>query len=307
VSVTVRRALGSGYPVILGVAAAAAVVPLFVENPWLIRIVTLGSIFAMFAVSWDLLGGYAGQINLGHALFFGASGYASGLLNLSYGVPIPLGIAAGTVIAVVSAFVLGVPCLRVRGPYLGIVTLVVPLVVVNVVFAFPAELGGDSGIGGFAVLANGSILGQFYLCLAAATATAVIMLRLARGNIGLILKAIRDSEPGAESAGVDTTKYKLVAFALSAMFAGIAGGLYVHVMGSLGPVILGTQVGFLPIIMTYVGGAGTIVGAFVGGFLITILDEYMLVFPYLRILIWAGAIIVVLRFLPGGILGLRRT
>jgi len=180
----------------------------------------------------------------------------------------------------------------------------------TIVHTSPTYLGGDNGIAGFAQIAGGSLLRQFYIVLIVATACLFITLMLAWGNLGLILKTIREDEAGAEAAGINTTKYKMLAFIISGVFAGLAGTLYTLIMGSVAPTTLSPHYSILPIVMLYLGGASSIVGPAIGAYIVTFLDLYLLAFPYLRILIYAGIIIVVLRFFPGGLMaipqGIRR-
>jgi branched-chain amino acid transport system permease protein len=139
-----------------------------------------------------------------------------------------------------------------------------------------------------------------------ATASFLIVLSIARGNLGLILKTIKEDELGAEAAGINTTKYKLTAFIISGFFGGLSGTLYVLIMGSVAPTTLSPQYAMLPVFMVYLGGAASILGAAMGAYVITFLDLYLLAFPYVRIIIYAAVIIFVLRFFDGGLMAVPK-
>lgn len=281
------------------------VLPLVVDE-WTIRIIIFANIFVIYAASYDLLGGYAGLVSFGHSLFFGGAGYVSGLLSLNLGLPLLACLVIAWITALVTALGVGYISLRLKGPYLAVVTLVFPLVVVNIVYLSPRYLGGDDGIAGFTLLAAGSLQTQFFIVLLVTLAAALVILWLARGDFGLFLKAVREDELGAEAAGINTTKYKVLAFVISGGFAGLAGTLYTHIMGSVGPTTISVHYSILPVIMMAFGGASSIVGAMVGAYVITLLDLYLQALPYVRVLIYAAIIVAVLRFFPGGLLGIFR-
>jgi branched-chain amino acid transport system permease protein len=154
-------------PRIYWAVGALAVVQLFfslvTDNLWLLRILLICNIYALYAASWDLLGGYTGQVSLGHALFFGGAGYISAILNLRFGVPLVPAMVAGVVSTVGFALLLGFPSLRVRGPYLSVMTLVTPLVFLALIYMYPEFLGGDCGFTGFENLAGGVFKHQFLI------------------------------------------------------------------------------------------------------------------------------------------------
>lgn len=278
--------------------------PLVITNYWALRIVMFANIFVIFAITSDILFGYTGLVTFGQSLFFGGAGYVAGLLSLNFGLPLFLCMGAGCAAALILGFLIGYICLRLKGPYLGVVTLICPLVVMTILHLSPTYLGGDNGIAGFAQLAGGSLHSQFYIVLLVTLASLLITLKLARGNFGLILKTVREDETGAEAAGINTTRYKVLAFAYSGVFGGLAGTLYVHIMGSVAPTTLSPHYAMFPLLMIYLGGASSVVGPAIGAYVITYLDLYLLAFPYLRVIIYALIIITVLRFLPGGLMAI---
>ncbi|HSW35309.1 MAG TPA: branched-chain amino acid ABC transporter permease, partial [Candidatus Limnocylindrales bacterium] len=136
--------------------------PLFTRDLFILRILALASIFAIYAASWDLLSGFVGQINLGHALFFGSAAYTSALLNLRLGFPPIIAIPVGALVAVLVGLLVGIPCLRLKGPYLGLATMAFPIMLVGIIFAFPGFFGGELGISGLTRLAP-TRLSEYYI------------------------------------------------------------------------------------------------------------------------------------------------
>ena len=132
-------------------------IPVFTDDPYLLRILILTSVFAIFAASWDLLSGFTGQVNFGHALFFGVAAYTSGLINVHYKIPHILSIPLGAIAGVLAGLIVGIPCLRLRGTYLALTTLAFPIILMGVVFAIPDVTGGELGISGLDRLSSSRI------------------------------------------------------------------------------------------------------------------------------------------------------
>ncbi|NLC77016.1 MAG: branched-chain amino acid ABC transporter permease [Clostridia bacterium] len=274
--------------------------PLFIQSPYVLRVMTLASVFAILAASWDLLSGFVGQLSLGHALFFGVAAYTSAFLNLYLGLPPWLTIPMGAVMAVLAGLIIGIPCLRLRGQYLSLATLAFPLILTGIIFIFPDFTGGELGVSGLSRLSE-SRLADYYITVFLALGLGLLMWKITDSKIGLIFHAIREDEIATRAAGINTTKYKLLAFSLSGFFAGIAGGLYAHVMRLAGPATLDVFMSFQPIIWTAFGGMATIYGAMIGVYLLYPLMEILRIVPEYRMLIFAGIIILVLRIMPQGL------
>ena len=213
--------------VVLIFFAALLLFPILIKDPYLLRILTLASIFAIFAASWDLLSGFTGQMNFGHALFFGVSSYTAALLNLHFNIP-PWGtIPLGALAAVLAGLVIGIPCLRLRGTYLALTTLAFPIILMGIVFALPDITGGELGLSGLDRLAKSRVV-AFYITVVLMIALVVTMWKITDSNTGIIFHAIREDEVAVRAAGINTTRYKLLAFCLSGFFAGIALSL-IHI------------------------------------------------------------------------------
>jgi len=280
-------------------------VPLFTDSPYYLFVFISTNVFVIFAVSWDLLSGYTGQVNFGHALFFGVGAYSSALLHKYLGwqpwATIPLAAVAATLTGVVTCL----PALRLRGPYLSLLTLAYPLMLVGVVRAFRDVTGGDYGISGLPAIAD-SPIARYYVVMIVMMASVFIMYKLtdAKSTLirtGLIFHAIREDEIAARATGINTVRYKILAFAIGGLFAGIAGALYAHVMGVANPAILYLTMSFQAIIWVVFGGIVSIYGAVVGVYTLYPMMQLLEPIVKYRMLILGIVVIVILLFMPEGI------
>jgi branched-chain amino acid transport system permease protein len=274
--------------------------PVITTDPYILRILILASIFAILTASWDLLSGFTGQMNFGHALFFGVAAYTSALLNLNMGIP-PLGsIPLGSLAAVVTGLIIGIPCLRLRGTYLALTTLAFPIILMGVVFAIPDVTGGELGVSGIASITS-SRLNDYYVTGVLMLALCTIMWKITDSNTGIIFHAIREDELAVRNAGINTTRYKLMAFCLSGFFAGIAGGLYAHFMRIAGPANLEVSMSFVVVIYAVFGGIVTIYGSVGAVFILVPLLELLNFWPEFRMLMFAAVILLILLYMPEGL------
>jgi len=275
--------------------------PLITDDPYLLRILILTSIFAIFAASWDLLSGFTGQMNFGHALFFGVGAYGAALLNLHLDLPPWGSIPLGALAAVLAGLIIGIPCLRLRGTYLALTTLSFPIILMGIVFAIPEFTGGELGISGIDRLVR-SRVAQYYIAVIVMVVLVTVMWKITDSNIGIIFHAIREDEVAVRASGINTTRYKLMAFCLSGFFAGIAGGLYAHFMRIAGPSTLEVSMSFQVVIWSVFGGVVTIWGPVGAVFILFPLLEFFRFWPELRMLLFAIVILLILLFMPQGLL-----
>ena len=281
--------------------------PIFTQDAYVLRVMILTAIFAIFAASWDLLSGFTGQMNFGHALFFGVAAYVTAILNLELGLPPYFSIPLGAVGGVLTGLVVGIPCLRLKGSYLALTTLAFPIILMGLVFAFPGVTGGELGLSGLSRL-TGSRVSDYYLITGLMLVLGGVMWKITDSNTGIILHAIREDELAARAAGINTTRYKLLAFCLSGFFAGIAGGLYAHFLRLAGPSTLEVSLSFQVIIWAVFGGMVSIYGPIAGVFILNPLMELLRVvlnnfpsLPEMRMFIFAGLVLVTLLFMPEGL------
>jgi branched-chain amino acid transport system permease protein len=275
--------------------------PIVIDDPYLLRILTLASIFAIFTASWDLLSGFTGQMNFGHALFFGVSAYTAALLNLHFHIP-PWGtIPLGGLASVLAGLIIGIPCLRLRGTYLALTTLAFPIILMGIVFALPDITGGELGLSGLERLSR-SRTGSYYIVVALMIILVFAMWKLTDSKTGIIFHAIREDEVAVRASGINTTRYKLLAFCLSGFFAGISGGLYAHYMRIAGPSTLEVNMSFQVVIWAVFGGIVTIWGPVGAVFILFPLLEFFRFWPEIRLLLFAFVILLILLYMPQGML-----
>lgn len=274
--------------------------------------------FAMFAMSWDVVSGYTGQISFGHSVFFTVGGYTSALLNIELGVQPLLAIPVGVVLATVAGLIIGVPTLRLRGPYFSLVTLIAPLILLRLAIVYSDVLGGTQGIGDpdkLLGLSSSDAVLTYYIAFGLFVVILAVLLAITRSDAGRVFTAIRESEDAVSSAGLNPAKFKIFAFLLSSAVGGLAGAMFVHSpVGNATPdplLILDVNIGI--IIASIIGGMGTIVGAAIGGLVFklaqNVLEDVELVVPLLdvsigeiNVALFALLTIVLIYLLPGGLL-----
>ena len=272
-------------------------------DAYVMRILTMTCIFAIFAASWDLLAGYTGQVNFGHALFFGAGAYTSALLSLKLGLSPWLTIWAGAAFALLLGFVVGYLCLRLRGSYLSLATLAFPLIALGLLFAFPDFSGGELGISGLRRLMV-TPTANYYVAVISMLVVVFGLWLLADSKFGLVLHAIRDDEVAARASGINTLRYKMTVFAISGAAAGFAGALFAHYLRVAGPSTLEVSLSFQVVIWGIFGGVATIYGPVAAVFLLYPLTEWLgsfKTFGELRLLAFALIVLLVLLFMPRGL------
>ena len=288
--------------VLLWVLALLAL-PLVYGDPYVLRILTMTCIFAIFAASWDLLAGYTGQVNFGHALFFGTGAYTSALLSLKLGLSPWLTIWAGAAMATLFGFVVGYLCLRLRGSYLSLATLAFPLIALGILFAFPDFSGGELGISGLRRLTL-TPTGNYYVAALSMLIIVLALWALADSKFGIVLHAIRDDEVAARASGINTLRYKMMVFAVAGAAAGFAGALFAHYLRVAGPSTLEVAFSFQVVIWGIFGGLATVYGPVAAVFILYPLTEWLgsfRTFGELRLLIFAIIVLVVLLFMPRGL------
>lgn len=280
----------------------AALLPLIIQQPYWQGVFVVALYYAIMAVAWNLLAGFAGQITLAPAAFSLLGAYTSGVLNFHFGLSPALGIPLGVVVAGLTGLLLGRVALRMRGPYVAL-TSVAFLHIISIVISNSYSITrGDLGLtvpGLFGL----SRLGYFYVFLGALVVVQVIVYQLLRSRVGLFIQAIRDDELAAASRGVDVTRWKTVVFGISSAMCGLAGGLYVHFIRLASPEIGTILQSGLVVTMVVVGGMATLAGPLLGAFLIQVASEALRAVGMQHMLVFALLVIVSVRFFPGGLWG----
>ncbi|GAB3447394.1 branched-chain amino acid ABC transporter permease [Actinophytocola sediminis] len=262
---------------VLAVAVATLAVPSFLDSSELAIYILLG-LAAMVVVGLSLLMGYGGQISLGQAAFYAIGAYTAGLLATN-GVPPLLGLLAAPVVAAAFAALVGIGMLRLRGHYLAFATLAMQLILLSVL-AQSEWAGGAIGLQGIPRLTVAGFelsedLHYAYLTWAGLALTLVVAHNVVRSRAGRGLRALATSEVAAAASGVPVGRYRLVVFALSAAFAGLAGGIYAYFLGYLGPGSFPLLLSIEYVVMAVVGGLGTIFGPVVGAAGIVLLVQFL--------------------------------
>ncbi|MEM2431774.1 MAG: branched-chain amino acid ABC transporter permease [Candidatus Bathyarchaeia archaeon] len=285
---------------IIGIVVLA-LIPLLTDNPYIIHVVILSSVYAIFASSWDLISGCAGQINLGHALFFGGGGYIVAFLTLWYNIhPLLCLPLAGLSMAALS-LVVGVPSLRLHGPYLAITTLAFSETIRALILAFPEVTRGDEGFSVRAFLHG--YIPNYYVSLLLMIVLVGIMHYIGNHRLKLPLAAIRQNEVVAQASGINTTKYKLLSFLISSFCSGVAGAFFAFYRMAVTPEALTIGMTIDGMTMAVIGGRGTILGSVIGAFALTFISESLRGFIYrVRHLIYAALLVFFLMLMPEGII-----
>jgi branched-chain amino acid transport system permease protein len=258
--------------------AVLFIVPLLTQNEFYLETIILAMIFSIFAASWDFLAGITGQVSFGHAIFLGLSGYAVSAMLVEFPfspfVPWWGALLVGVFLSLVVGFIVGIICLRLKGPYLALGTMTIGVMLMNLfkIAEFKAVLWGDEGISGVPALSNDSVV-VYIVVLILMIISIITMIQISKSNTGTILKSIRDDETGSESSGINTTKYKVIAFMISSFFAGLAGGLLAMYNRSVNPLIFQPLYSFLVLVMAAIGGIATISGSALGAFIYILLSE----------------------------------
>jgi branched-chain amino acid transport system permease protein len=285
ISVKDKRILG-----ILIFVIVTAIAPILTPDAF-VYILGLTYLFIILAVSWDIIVGYTGQINLGHTVFVGIGAYTTALLQvpsrfqgpflefLSGISPIPIfvSILLGGIMAGIVGFIIGVITLRLKGWYFALVTAVLPLVFIKTTVIWSELFGGEEGfsVGLERALASTS-LEKYYIALAIMLVSIAIMFTIANSKVGLKFKAVREDFYLAESVGINTVNYKVLSFVISSFFAGIAGATIVHYRVTVSPSLYDIPLMLLIILAAVIGGLGTIIGPIIGGFIVYLTKHWWL-------------------------------
>jgi branched-chain amino acid transport system permease protein len=266
---------------VLAAFVFAAVLPLFVGSTYLVgQVFTLMVIFALYASSWNLLA-YSGQGSLGHAAFLGIGGFASALISFNWGVPPFVGLFIGGLVSAGIGFLVGLACVRLKAWFLAMVTFGFSVIIVTIFTQFDDIFLGVMGFATQSFLPQG--LPFYYGTLAIVTSSIVAIFWVMNSKWGLAFKAIRENEIEAKMIGINTAKYRLLAFVISTFFAGLAGGLFAESQFFIQNNIFSAENSFLPLIMAVIGGLGTIEGPIIGSIVIVSIDSFApLAYPLLQ-------------------------
>ncbi len=286
----------------LGLIVIAATLPWYVSG-YILGLLTVAYYFGVFAMSWDLLFGFAGEVNFGPTFLIGTGAYTAGIINNQFGTSVYLCILIGAMASVLAGFILALPALRVRGPYFGLTTLVAVLMLQNFVVVFAELTGGEIGLTIPDVLSIDAGV-NYWIALGFMTISAVILFGLSQSPVGLVLQASGQDPVQAGALGFNIVKHKLAAFIVSAFFSGLSGALLVFYFGtaSVGTVI-DVAVGVQVIVAAVLGGRRTVLGAALGAIFLIVAGEFLRPTGELATFIVSAVALLAILFFPSGFLG----
>ncbi len=281
---------------------------IFIKSSYFLLILNLIALNTIIVIGLNLLIGYAGQISLGHAAFFGIGAYSSAILTTFYGVNPWLAMLLAIIITGIIAYIIGIPTLKLKGHYLVMATLGLNIIFTITIIQWENFTGGPDGIPGIPYLQIGKFTfdsdkKMLYLCWFFALLSLIIAYNLVNSRVGRALRAIHNSEVAASCLGIDVSKYKVKIFVLSAIFASVAGSLYAHYVTFISPETFGIMYSIKLIIMSIFGGISTIWGALIGSGALTIISELLNMVKDYSTVVLGLILVLMLMFLPQGIMG----
>lgn len=300
----------SGAPIMLAAMAALAI-PAITRNGYAIQLLNIAMLNAIVVLGLNFATGWTGQINFGQAAFYGLGAYATAIATKS-GLPWIVTPLLSVAIVLAASLLLGLPTLRLRTYYLAMATIGFGEIVRLIVVYWEPVTGGTSGlraIPGIRVFGFGpeGQIEHYYLLLTALALAALVAVRIRRSWLGRAMIATRDSEIAAEQSGVDTTRTKLLAFMIGAVYAGLAGCLYASSIRFVSPDSFSGVQAVLLMTMLIIGGMGSITGCIVGAVALTILPEALRFLGQWYLVLYGLGIIVVVVLLPGGLASIGAT
>ena len=300
----------------LPIAIFAVLIIIF---PWVAReisaishytdIMVFAGIYCLITIGLSLLMGYAGQISIGHAAFFGIGAYVSAILTVRYGLNPWLCMFIGMIIAAVVAILVGAPSLKLKGHYLAMATLafgIIIYIIFNEEIEWTGGPDGMSGIPGLSLFGFefDSVVSYFYLVWSFVFAAFIFTINIIQSGTGRALRAIHTSEPAASAMGVDISRFKIIVFVYSAILASLAGSLYAHYLNFINPSTFDLFFSIKLLIMIALGGMHNIWGAIIGAGLITFMSyEWLHYFEELEVIVYGAILLIITIFFPNGLVG----
>ncbi|MBI3375275.1 MAG: branched-chain amino acid ABC transporter permease [Betaproteobacteria bacterium] len=303
---------GLARPVAMAMLVLFLLVPLLPGEYWT-QVSTEVLILGLFAMSFNLLYGYMGQISFGHAAFFGVGAYASAMLFVrlktaggSIGMlDFFLSLLAGPPVAAFAALVVGFFCVRLTGIYFAMLSLAFGELLFYIVFSWYSFTKGDDGIQGLLPpLFFQDAVNYYYLTLAIVTLAFLVLWRITESPFGYIMRTLRDNQRRAAFLGINVRLHMLINFVIAGSFAGLAGALWGPFSRSVNPGLLGWQESGVAVFMTLIGGAGSLIGPLLGSVIYTLLQAVVKMYTVYWPLTIGTIILLIVLFLPGGVLGL---
>ena len=288
-------------------------IPYFVTSPYVMHIIIFSGIYIIFALSYDIVVGYLGMLSLAHPAFYGVGGYTSVLLVMKLDVPYIIALPIAGILALIVALIVGFPALRLSYHSFAIVTLAFTLIMRAVWINWVSLTNGPMGIPGvprptidipfLGTIHIETLTDYYYFILILVIITCLFIYLMIHSRVGRALLSIRENEVLAETLGVNAFKYRMIAFAIGAFFAGLAGSFMAHYITFMGPEFTDFYYITMLLIMVILGGSGTIHGVIIGAIAFTFIPEYLRITPEFRDVIYGFVLLATIIFMPGGIGG----
>jgi len=282
-----------------------SLIPLFIKNEYILHLIILILLWSILGISWNLLGGYTGQVSFGHAAFFGVGAYTACLFYVKGGIPLWLGIIAAGISGALISIPIGAICFRLRGPYFALSVLALAEVLRLITLHWKSFTEGAVGILLIETIFS-TKLGYYYFIIGIAIITIIIMAYLLQKRTGYYFRAIREDEDAAEALGIFTLRYKLFALIISAFFTGIMGAFFANYTNYIDPYIVFSigDVSIAMVLIVVLGGIGTFWGPLIGATIVVLISEgFRSFFSTASLLIYGVLIVLVILFLPRGVVG----
>jgi len=304
--------IGRKNALLLGVVLVLGLLPIALQgNVHILNILSACLMWGVVASAWDLSIGYANVWSFGHIAFFVIGGYTGAMAVMYLGIPPEAAIPLGGVVAAIIGILIALPCLRLHGIYIAMVTFGIHLVLPTFILWGRDYTYGATGLSGFAPLQLGQYtfssnvpFFSYYIIFGVSILLFFIIYRIINSPIGLAFVALRDSEPYAKSLGINEYKYKLIVFGISAFIAGLMGAVYTSFYGTISPFILEVSTFLMVLIMLMLGGLGRFPGAVIGAFVITFTSEALRPLLLLRFVILGAIVVAVMIAMPQGLMGI---
>jgi branched-chain amino acid transport system permease protein len=296
--------------IILAVVLVVMVIIPQVTSEYITYVAVLAMLYAVLAGSYDILTGYTGPLTFCHGAFYGIGAYTSALLTLKSGFPFWVAFPVSGIAVFLFGALIGYPALRLRGHYFAVTTFFfahfVYLVILNSInlTSGPLGLGGIKPPEGFLGINFAGMKASYYLILIYGVIVIFGLWLFIRSGVGKLLVTIRENEELSEAIGVNTSFYKVLAFSIGAGVAGLTGSMFAHFFRLLHPTTFAWMTSEMVVIMSLVGGLGTLIGPIIGAGIVTLILELMRFAPELRMIIWSAALIAILIIEPRGLMGL---
>ena len=288
--------LSPAFYILLLVIAYFAV---YSDNIYLVEMFLFVLLYMQYVASWDILSGYTQQDNYGHAMFIGGAGYLAAMGSRYFDLSPWVATPVAALLTALFGLAVGYLTLRLRGPYFALSTIAFAAVLLKLVNIFSLTTGGDEGLSGISTYTDG-IGSDIVVAILVVLVSVVLIKAFSKSHYGLILRSTQHNEDAAQASGINTARYKIVAFVVSGFFAGLGGAMYAHLNMQVNPGVLAPQLSVLIVLLCIVGGRGTIMGPVLVAAAFTFFHEWLRVIEEYRGVIFTGSLILLVFLNPDG-------